>query len=97
MKKICGDVTYTSKPLFTGFVLGLIKKIYTKKPLILDMDDWELGLIKEILSGTWSPGRLSYLARSAIQLYSVGLYWNPFIMEKLIPLADDVTVSNSFL
>ena len=38
-KKIDGDVVYASKPLFTSFGVGLLKKLFNSKPLILDIDD----------------------------------------------------------
>jgi hypothetical protein len=40
---IDGDVIYVIKPLFNSFTIGLIKRFFTKKTLILDIDDWELG------------------------------------------------------
>jgi glycosyltransferase involved in cell wall biosynthesis len=95
--QIEGDVLYASKPLMSSLGVGIRKKLSAKKPLVLDIDDWDLGFIKNILAGMWLPGRMAYLARSAVWLYSVGSYWNAFIMEKLVPIADAITVSNSFL
>ena len=51
IKKIEGDVIYASKPLFTSFGVGLFKKLFDNKPLVLDIDDWQLGLA---LSGGWT-------------------------------------------
>jgi len=94
LKKITGDIIYASKPLMVSFGIGLLKKLANIKPLILDIDDWELGIKKE------SYIRLSLMQKfknfiSSLQNYSC--YWNIFFYEKLIPLADEITVSNSFL
>lgn len=40
-KKIDRDVVYASKPLFASLGLGLIKKLFNNKPLILDIDYWK--------------------------------------------------------
>lgn len=47
VKAVDGDVIYASKPIFTSFGIGLIKKVMSQKPLILDIDDWDMGFIKE--------------------------------------------------
>jgi len=47
-KKIDGDIIYASKPLFTSFGVGLSKKVFNRKPLILDIDDWQMGFMKSI-------------------------------------------------
>ena len=44
---ISGDMIYATKPLMASFGVGLVKKIRTRKPLVLDIDDWELGFGKE--------------------------------------------------
>lgn len=76
MQKIDGDIIYASKLLFRSFGAGLLKKIFSKKPLILDIDDWEMGFVKEehrkLLISHW-------------------------VLEKLTPLANEITVSNTFL
>jgi len=97
IKKIEGDVIYTSKPLFTSFGVGLFKKLFDSKPLVLDIDDWQMGFMKESHSNLSLTHRLKSLAGSALRLYSVGSYWNNLLGEKLSRLADGITVSNSFL
>lgn len=96
-KKIDGDVIYASKPIFTSFGIGIIKKIFSNKPLILDIDDWEMGFMKDYYNRLTFPSRFKYLISSAIFLYNAHSYWNSFVGEKLIHYADDITVSNSFL
>ncbi|MGL5874737.1 MAG: glycosyltransferase family 4 protein [Xenococcaceae cyanobacterium] len=43
LKKIDGDIIYAVKPKPTSFGLALAKKLVTRRPLILDIDDWELS------------------------------------------------------
>ena len=43
LNRINGDVIYAVKPKPTSFGLSILKKIQTRRPLILDMDDWELS------------------------------------------------------
>jgi len=93
-KEISGDVIYASKPLMCSYGVGLLSKLMKKKPLILDIDDWEAGLSRE-----------SYIKLTKVQkiinfltlFRSKFSYWNIVFTEKLTPLADEITVSNSFL
>jgi glycosyltransferase involved in cell wall biosynthesis len=79
-----GDVIYASKPTYTSFGVGLLIKFLKNRPLILDIDDWEMGFIKENFKN--SLARFKSLA-----------YWQILLFEKLYFLADEITVSNSFL
>jgi len=96
-KKIDGDVIYASKPLFTSFGVGLLEKIFKKKPLILDIDDWQMGFMKENYESLSATRRFRHLASSALCLYNPGSYWNNLFGENLSHLADEITVSNNFL
>lgn len=96
-KKIDGDIIYASKPLFTSFGVGLLKKMFDSKPLILDIDDWQMGFMKEFYSSLSLTQSFKYLAASALYLYSMGSYGNNLFGEKLSHLADEITVSNNFL
>ncbi|MBE9060070.1 glycosyltransferase family 1 protein, partial [cf. Phormidesmis sp. LEGE 11477] len=40
---ITGDIIYAIKPRPTSFGTALIRKLATRKPLILDIDDWEMS------------------------------------------------------
>jgi glycosyltransferase involved in cell wall biosynthesis len=93
-KKIDGDIIYASKPLFTSFGIGLLIKVIQKKPLILDIDDWEMGFKKE---NNKSLSLFHSLVSSGLFLYGMGSYWNILFMEKLAPFSDKITVSNTFL
>ncbi len=97
IKKIDGDIIYASKPLFSSFGNGLLKKVLKKKPLILDIDDWQMGFIREDYSRLSIYRRFIFIASSTLYFYSLGSYWNSLINEKLINFADEITVSNNFL
>ena len=43
LREIDGDVLYACKARPTSFGIGLLKKRQTSLPLLLDIDDWELG------------------------------------------------------
>ncbi len=94
MKKVSGDVVYVSKPLMTSFLPGLLCKLLSRKALVIDIDDWELGFVKESYEKLSGFKRLKNFVRS---FWDYSYYWNILFMEKLIDLADDKTVSNSFL
>lgn len=96
-KKIDGDIIYASKPLFTSFGIGLIKKFFTKKPLILDIDDWERGFNKDRYYNSKFINRLKYLKSRISKFYKKSSSWCIFFLEKLTGLADKLTVSNNFL
>ncbi len=96
-KEIDGDIIYASKPLFTSFGLGLFKRLLNHRPLILDIDDWELGFAKENYRNSSLLSRLESLVISTLFSYNIGSYWNRLISEKFVFFADSITVSNSYL
>lgn len=97
LKEIDGDIIYASKPLFTSFFIGLLKALSSKKPIILDIDDWELGFMTDYFRSTSYFRGFMKLGYSAVFPWEIGSYFNRVICEKLVPLADDITVSGSFL
>lgn len=99
LKEINGDIIYAIKPRPTSFGIGLLKRLQSKKPLILDIDDWELS---------WFGGdywqykpSLKDLARDLLKPdgslrnpeHPLYLKWS----EKLIDQADAITINNKFL
>jgi len=84
-----GDIILASKLMPTSFGIGLQKKYSSGIPLIVDIDDWELGFFYH--SGFWggvgrflnfsNPNGLPYVWR----------------MARLVGEADAVSVSNRFL
>ena len=96
-KKIEGDVLYASKPLFSSFGSGLIKKITSRKPLVLDIDDWDIGFWKYKLENLTFLDRIRYLKYSAFNFYNPESYWNNLLFEKMAFFSNKITVSNDFL
>ena len=96
-RKIDGDVIYAGKPLFTSFGIGLIKKFFTRKPLVLDIDDWEIGFKKDKYSNLKFTGKVRYFLNSIKKYYRKSSFWIMPLLEKFTGLADKITVSSSFL
>lgn len=99
IKKIDGDVIYAIKPQPASYGIALIKKLFQKIPIILDIDDWELSwhggdewkyrpTLKQFVRDIIKPE--GALRRPEHPLY---LKW----MEKLVNQADAITVHTQFL
>ena len=89
MDVIDGDVILASKLMPTSFGIGLQKKIFSGKPLLVDIDDWELGFFYH--SGFWGKvGRFLNFSNPNGLPY----VWR---IERLVGHADAVSVSNRFL
>jgi glycosyltransferase involved in cell wall biosynthesis len=99
LKKIDGDIIYAVKPKPTSFGLSLLKKLDTRRPVILDIDDWELS---------WFGGDEWKYRPSFKQLYRDIFKQNGQLrepdhplyiqwMESLVGRADAVTVDTEFL
>jgi glycosyltransferase involved in cell wall biosynthesis len=99
LNKINGDIIYAVKLKPTSFGLAILKKLITNKPLILDIDDWELS---------WYGGENFQYKPSLKQLikdifpkeaplrypdHPLYLSW----LEKLTSYADIVTTHTQFL
>ena len=89
LREIRGDLIYASKPRPTSFGVGLLKRLGARRPLLLDIDDWELGFFYR--SGAW--GRLGRFLNFG---NPNGLPWT-WLMERLVPLASGLTVASRFL
>jgi glycosyltransferase involved in cell wall biosynthesis len=99
LQKIDGDIIYAIKPQPASFGVALLKKLRTHRPVMLDIDDWELSWHggdefqyhwhpKQVLRDVLKPE--GALRRPDHPLY---LKW----MEGLVNRADAITVHNSFL
>lgn len=89
MRAIDGDVVFACKPMPTSFGVGLLKKWTSGKPLLVDIDDWEVGFFYH--TGFWGK-----VGRSLNFSNPNGLP-HTWLMEKLVRFADARTVSNRFL
>ena len=89
LEAIDGDVILASKLMPTSFGIGLKKKYSSGKPLIVDIDDWELGFF-------YHSGIMGRVGRFLNFSNPNGL---PYVwrMERLVEKADAVSVSNRFL
>lgn len=89
LRLIDGDLIYASKPRPTSFGLGLLARRQLRRPLVLDIDDWELGFFYR--SGFWGRvGRALNLGNPN------GLPWT-WAAERAVGAADAVTVASRFL
>jgi glycosyltransferase involved in cell wall biosynthesis len=95
-RHIDGDIIYTVKPLFNSFGIGILKKLKSNKPLILDIDDWQEGFINDYYRGSFFK-YLKYFIKSLIFPFDISSHWNDLSGRKFLHFADDVTVSSSFL
>lgn len=84
-----GELLYASKPRLTSAGIGYLKRLTARRPLLLDIDDWEVGFF--LRSGFWGTvGRALNLANPT------SLPWT-WLMERLSGVADGITVASRFL
>ena len=84
-----GDLIYASKPRLTSAGIGYLSRLGRRRPLLLDIDDWETGFF--LRGGVWGTvGRALNLSNPR------GLAWT-WLMERLRGVADGVTVASRFL
>jgi glycosyltransferase involved in cell wall biosynthesis len=86
---IDGDVLVASKPRPTSFGLALLARRSRQRPLLLDIDDWEVGFFSR--SGAW--GR----AGRALNLADPNSFTWTWLAERLVGRADAITVASRFL
>src|SRR5665213_3144484 len=80
---IDGDIIYASKIKGASLGYALIKKITSRKPLILDIDDWDFGFFLD--------------APLLNKIYDATRFWNSnnsiytWLLEKFVGRADTIT------
>jgi glycosyltransferase involved in cell wall biosynthesis len=89
LREIDGDLIYASKPRPTSFGLALLKRWTAGRPVLLDIDDWEVGFFYRANL----PGRIGRFLNLA---NPNGLPWT-WLMERMTVLADGITVASRFL
>ena len=100
LKVLDGDYVYAVKPKPTSFGIGLLRRWQTKKPLLLDMDDWELSWCG---GDDWKyqPGSLKQRYRDLFkpngQLRSLDHPLYVKWLEKWVDRVDALTVDTHFL
>jgi glycosyltransferase involved in cell wall biosynthesis len=85
-KSIKGDVIYASKPLLPNYGVALLKKMFRGKPVILDIDDWEMSMFE----------KYSAIRRWKTILKPAGPFHTKWI-EKYIRFADEITTVSTQL
>ncbi|MDB5100588.1 MAG: hypothetical protein JWM80_5009 [Cyanobacteria bacterium RYN_339] len=89
--RITGDVLYAMKPRPSSYGVALRHRVETRLPVIVDIDDWELFMVKP-----WSKYMVKNLAYALPRLNEVNNYASTWMMDKLIRFADGRTVVSSF-
>jgi glycosyltransferase involved in cell wall biosynthesis len=89
LELIDGELIYASKPRPTSFGVGLLARLRRRRPLLLDIDDWEVGFYYQA-RGLRRLGRFLNLADPN------GLLWT-WLMERKVRRADGLTVASRFL
>ena len=93
-KQIEGDVILVSKPRLPSLELAILAKMHRNRPIILDVDDYELGFF-----GNRQPLTLAEIRAGGRQLNTDCPHdevWTRY-SESLIPLFEQITVSNDEL
>jgi glycosyltransferase involved in cell wall biosynthesis len=94
LRAIEGDVTYAVKPLLASYGVALAKRLVSKTPVVVDIDDWQLGFTTK-MEGYFDLRRIR--ARlSGLRTSSNSYYWVA-LMERLTRWADDITTVSSVL
>ena len=97
IQNIDGDVIYASKPLYTSFGVGMLIKLIQDKPLILDIDDWELGFKIKNYENLNIFGSARAFVSFFLFRYGMGRYWNSLFEENLVSLSKGITVPGKLL
>jgi glycosyltransferase involved in cell wall biosynthesis len=84
-----GDVLYASKPRPTSYGVALLAQRRRPRPLLLDVDDWEVGFFRR-------GGRWGTLGRALNLGNPNGLPWT-WLLERRTGRADALTVASRFL
>ena len=97
--QIDGDIIYAVKPKPTSFGTSLLHRLWRKRPVILDMDDWEMSWHG---GDAWRyPVRPKKLARDLLKPggelrhpdHPLYVKWT----EAIVPQADAITIDTQFL
>src|SRR5437667_117401 len=84
-----GDLVYASKTRLGSAGVGYLKRVLGRRPLLLDIDDWETGFYLR-------SGPAGTLGRAVNFGNPKGLPWT-WLAERLTGLASGITVASRFL
>ena len=87
--KIEGDVIYAFKPRPTSYGIGLLKKLFSHLPVILDIEDWEVGLHLQ-------HNKLNLL-KSSLPIWRPNAFLYTLATEPTTRFADEITVVSNLL
>ncbi|WP_017315970.1 glycosyltransferase family 4 protein [Mastigocladopsis repens] len=99
LQKLDGDIIYAVKPKPTSFGVSLLGKFRSRRPLLLDMDDWELswygGMNWKYRPNPKQLYRDVFKKNGALRFPDHPLYlsW----MESVVAKADALTIDTDFL
>jgi len=96
LSSISGDIIYAHHPIFTSYGVGLIDRLRSQRPIVIDIDDWPVG--------HWL-GENSRGLRSVVRRFKNLLrVWDPTSPFYSLPTslflakyADEITVTSHFL
>ena len=92
--QIDGDVLYVSKPKLPSMELAILARLHRNRPIILDIDDYELGFHRNrgplVLEEVRACNGTTGFERPGGEL------WTRYC-QSLVPLFDGITVSNEEL
>jgi len=87
---ISGDIIYASKPWFGSFGIGILSKLIRKRPLIVDIDDWELGW--------FLPYKFRKMASLSVKtIFDANGFLSTYLLEKMVFLTEGITTASRFL
>lgn len=89
--RITGDLIYAMKPRPSSYGVALTHRAETGLPVVVDIDDWELFMIKP-----WSNYWLKNFLHALPRLREPNNYASTWFLDKLIGLADGRTVVSRF-
>ena len=92
--QIDGDILYVSKPRLPSLELAILAKLQRNRPIILDIDDYELGFFKN--RGPLTLDEVKTRTHEFDFMCPHDEIWTRY-SESLIPLFEQITVSNEEL
>ena len=93
-KLVDGDIIYVSKPRLPGIELAILAKLQRNRPIILDIDDYELGFFRN--RTPLSLDAVKAARKTSDYDCPHDEFWTRY-SESLVPLFDHLTVSNEEL